>query len=140
VWRRSHQSSRGKFASTSWLVIPICSVEAIIFSLCILHLPSDHIRDELILFTKKLTCSGSAGLHYFVLFSVHQIVQPTDADKTADLALYPKSVGTTGLDNDSDRNLDLKTIWFLDLHCILQYNFWIGFEFEKINLLYLEKT
>jgi len=33
-------------------------------------------------------------------------------------------------------------IWFLYLHYILQYNFWIGFQFEKLKSLYcyLEKT
>ena len=35
------------------------------------------------------------------------------------------------LHNNSERNLDLDTVWFWDLHCILKQNFWIGFDKHK---------
>jgi len=33
----------------------------------------------------------------FVLFSIHEIVRPADADKITNLAQYPKSLGTAAL-------------------------------------------
>jgi len=44
--------------------------------------------------------------------------------------------------NISGRKLDLNKIWFLHLHYILEYSFWVRFESEKLESLYwhLEKT
>jgi len=42
--------------------------------------------------------------------------------------------------NNSGRNLDWRKIRFSYLRYILQYNFWIGFESEKLKSLHLEKT
>ena len=47
-----------------------------------------------------------------------------------------------GLGYNSGRNLDLNKIRFPYLHYILQQSFWIGYESEKVEslYLYLEKT
>ena len=38
--------------------------------------------------------------------------------------------------NDSDRNLELNNVWVSCLHYILEYNYRIGFEFQKLKSLY----
>ena len=50
--------------------------------------------------------------------------------------IWRNHVASWAYTNTSDRNLELNKIRFSYVHYILQYNFWIGFESEKLKSLY----
>ena len=56
----------------------------------------NHIANMLT--SKEINTNATSVMRVvFFLFSIHKIVRPADADKIANLAQHPKSLGTAGI-------------------------------------------